>query len=1162
MPTETSQTLPDRVARLMAVDAQIRAAAPSEQVITAISAPDLAPAHIAAIVMAGYGDRPALGERAFEFAVDPATGRRRHRVLPKFETLSFRALHHRFRALASAWYHDHEYPLEAGGFVGILGGPSVDYTTVDLAAGHLGAVIVPLPAGGTAATLTPIIAETEPHILAVAADQLATAVECLGSGHRPRRLVVFDYHPEDDDHQDALNTARRTLAGAGGGVAVESLAEVLGRAETLPAVAEFAADPESLALLLYTSGSTGAPKGAIYPARLTAKMWAWKGDTPSITVHFMPLSHLAGRLSLYATLAEGGTAYFPGSTDMSTILEDMALVRPTQLKLVPRVCDMIRQRHQSEKARLLATGHDRDAAELEAKSIVREEVLGGRVIWALCGTASLSAKTHAFMEETLGFGMQDAYGLTEAGGVLVDNQVRRPPVTDYKLVDVPELGYFGTDRPYPRGELLVRSAGLVPGYFKRPELTAEMFDADGYYRTGDIMAELGPDRLTFLDRRNSVLKLSQGEFVTVSTLEAVYSASSLIRQIFVYGSSERAHLLAVIVPADSTTTKSELAESLRRTARESGLRSYEIPRDFLVESEPFGTGNGLLSGVGKLLRPALIREYGARLEQLYTDLTARQDAELHALRADPDRPVIDTVRRALCAVLGSGLTDLTDDVRFADLGGDSLSALSLATLLHQVFDVEVPVSVLTNPTAGLADLADFIELRRTRATHSPTFASIHGAHSTEIRAEDLSLDRFIDPKIPAAAGGTAGSGTDRPTILLTGANGYLGKFLCLELLERAARGSSRLICLVRGRDSTAARDRLDAAFASGAPELGQRFQELATDHLEVVAGDIAEPDLGLPEAVWRDLAARVDRIIHPAALVNHVLPYAQLFGPNVVGTAEVIRLAVTGRIKPVTYLSSVAVAAQLNSAECVEAEDIRVMSPVRAVDDSYAGGYGNSKWAGEVLLREAYDRHGLPVTVFRSDFILAHREYAGHLNVSDMFTRLILSLVLTGIAPHSFYRTDDQNRRQRAHYDGLPVDFVATAITEIGLESRSGFRTFNAVNPHDDDISLDTFVDWLIGSGHRIQRIDYDEWFTRVGTALRALPEPHRRNSLLPLLHGFRQPGEARRGSAVPADEFRAAVRAAAVGSDHDIPHLSAALIRRYTDDLAALGLLDVIATR
>ena len=68
-------------------------------------------------------------------------------------------------------------------------------------------------------------------------------------------------------------------------------------------------------------------------------------------------------------------------------------------------------------------------------------------------------------------------------------------MTDYKLADVPELGYFHTDRPHPRGELLVKIADLFPGYYKRPEVTAEVFDADGYYRTGDIVAEIGPDQL-------------------------------------------------------------------------------------------------------------------------------------------------------------------------------------------------------------------------------------------------------------------------------------------------------------------------------------------------------------------------------------------------------------------------------------------------------------------------------------------------------------------------------------------------------------------------------------------------------------------------------------------------------------------------------------------
>lgn len=156
----------------------------------------------------------------------------------------------------------------------------------------------------------------------------------------------------------------------------------------------------------------------------------------------------------------------------------------------------------------------------------------------------------AFLESSLDFHLLDLYGLTEVGGVFRDGKISRPPVLDYKLVDVPELGYYTTDKPHPRGELLVKSATATPGYYKRPDVTAEVFDADGYYRTGDVMAEVAPDQLVYVDRRNNVIKLAQGEFVAVANLETVYVGAPLVRQIFVYGNSERAYLLAVVVPTE------------------------------------------------------------------------------------------------------------------------------------------------------------------------------------------------------------------------------------------------------------------------------------------------------------------------------------------------------------------------------------------------------------------------------------------------------------------------------------------------------------------------------------------------------------------------------------------------------------------------------------
>ena len=333
--------------------------------------------------------------------------------------------------------------------------------------------------------------------------------------------------------------------------------------------------------------------------------------------------------------------------------------------------------------------------------------------------------------------------------------------------------------------------------------------------------------------------------------------------------------------------------------------------------------------------------------------------------------------------------------------------------------------------------------------------------------------------------------------------------------------------------------------------------ELAADHLEVIAGDKGEADLGLDPQTWQRLADTVDLIVDPAALVNHVLPYSQLFGPNALGTAELIRIALTSKQKPFVYVSTIGVGAGIEPGQFTEDADIRVISTTRKVDDSYANGYSNSKWAGEVLLREAHDLCGLPVSVFRCDMILADTTYAGQLNLPDMFTRLMLSLVATGIAPGSFYELDADGNRQRAHYDGLPVEFIAEAISTLGERAVDGFETYHVMNPYDDGIGLDEYVDWLIEAGYPVERVgDYASWLQRFDTAVRALPERQRQASLLPLLHNYQRPETPIRGSIAPTDRFRSAVQDAKIGPDKDIPHVTPEIIVKYITDLQLLGLL------
>ena len=255
--------------------------------------------------------------------------------------------------------------MTAGDRVCVLGFTSVDYTTIDIALGLVGAVSVPLQTSAAIAQLQPIVLETEPTVFAASVDYLSDAVDVIlaaaDAGHTPAHLVVFDYRGELDDNREALQTAHERLAELA--LTIETLDEVRERGAALPATPVVEPDEEDpLALLIYTSGSTGAPKGAMYPQSNVAKMWNrstknWFGPSAaSISLNFMPMSHVMGRGTLYGTLGNGGTAYFAAKSDLSTLLEDLRLVRPTELNFVPRIWEMLYSEYQSEVGRRTARG--------------------------------------------------------------------------------------------------------------------------------------------------------------------------------------------------------------------------------------------------------------------------------------------------------------------------------------------------------------------------------------------------------------------------------------------------------------------------------------------------------------------------------------------------------------------------------------------------------------------------------------------------------------------------------------------------------------------------------------------------------------------------------------------------------------------------------------
>jgi fatty acid CoA ligase FadD9 len=138
--------------------------------------------------------------------------------------------------------------------------------------------------------------------------------------------------------------------------------------------------------------------------------------------------------------------------------------------------------------------------------------------------------------------------------------------------------------------------------------------------------------------------------------------------------------------------------------------------------------------------------------------------------------------------------------------------------------------------------------------------------------------------------------------------------------------------------------------------------------------------------------------------------------------------------------------------------------------------------------------------------MLAHCYYHQQINVTDVFTRLLYSVIMTGLAPLSFYELAPDGRRQKAHYDGLPVDFVAGSVVGISAEPHREIRTFHVANYHaDEGASLDTFVDWIQSAGYRVERVpDHREWIDRFEATLKALPDEQRQHSSLAVLDSLR----------------------------------------------------------
>ncbi|CAH1451552.1 unnamed protein product [Lactuca virosa] len=439
-------------------------------------------------------------------------------------------------------------------------------------------------------------------------------------------------------------------------------------------------DKDDICTIMYTSGTTGDPKGVLISNKNIVTLTAGVRrllescnealTSSDVYLSFLPLAHIFDRVIEECFIYHGASIGF-WRGDVKLLIEDIGELKPTIFCAVPRVLERIYSGLQhkvssgsyfkyklfnlaySYKLHNMKGGSKHEEASILSDKLVFTKVkqsLGGRVRIILSGAAPLAPHVESFLKVVACCHVLQGYGLTEtcAGSfVSLPNQMSMvgtvgPPVPnlDARLESVPEMNYDAVSSMPPRGEICIRGDTLFLGYHKRQDLTKEVL-IDGWFHTGDI-GEWQPDgSMKVIDRKKNIFKLSQGEYVAVENLENIYGLVPAVDEIWVYGNSFESYLVAVVIPnkhaVENWASGNNLSEDftslcgnpkakdyilgeLNRIGKEKKLKGFEFIKAVHLEPVPFDMDRDLLTPTFKKKRPQLLKYYQSTIDDMYKSL--------------------------------------------------------------------------------------------------------------------------------------------------------------------------------------------------------------------------------------------------------------------------------------------------------------------------------------------------------------------------------------------------------------------------------------------------------------------------------------------------------------------------------------------------------------
>lgn len=793
-------------------------------------------------------------------------------------------------------------------------------------------------------------------------------------------------------------------------------------------------DLQRLSFVAYSSGTTGKPKGIANPNQAAVLSYALRyrlsdygpGDRVACNVFFV--------WEILRPLLRGGTVIaVPDeiSYDPAALVDLLSSKEVTETLMTPTLLAAVLSRHSDLATRL---------------PNLRTLWLNGEVVTTNLARRAIEALPNARLLNCYSACETHEIACGDIGEMLDSEATYCPvgPPMDPKHIYILDESGQKVDVGVS-GELWVGGGLLARGYLNLPEQTSQAFQPDQFdltpgarmYRTGDLARLLPNGYLEITGRVGAMIKL-RGYSVVPGKVENAIVKHLAVKQcaVVAHGEGLERQLVAYVIYDDIKAEDRptiEIEESghspSARRALSPFLAHYMIPA-LWVQLDKLPTNE--VSGK-------------AELKRLPPPPSASSQTNGHVAIADKDSIDIDAVARVWAATLKLSPSNIMPEHSFFDLGGHSLSLADLASRASRTFGFRIPVARLADPTTLNG------HLQTIRAVRDGEIAAVQSDLPATLRADSM-LDQDIRPDKAKIC-----SLKEADTVFLTGATGFLGAFLLNDLLEST---SAKIICLVRFNNPS--EEDVPAAIArlrKNLIELGL-WSDSIMERIEVTPGDLSRKRLGLSPTAFANLASRVQVIIHAAATVNLVYPYAALRTANVGGTREILRLACLGGAT-VQYISSNGVLPPSASGHGWPEDS---MLYVDAVPEKLLDGYGQTKWVAEQLVLEA-GRRGLPVRILRAGTISGHSA-TGAANAWDLLTALFVESINLGFAP------DVEGWRAEM----TPVDFVSKAIVHLANQTHAKQLVFHLGDP--DPVDTRIVFDDLAQLGYPTQRLGWEDWVT------------------------------------------------------------------------------------